>query len=125
MVRRSLYLLSLVLTLGWVSVAIAQTLTTDAPPVQKTWEILLKLAFPVVMTVVGPLVTGLIKTAPDWVKYVVASLASMLVGAGAGSIPDFPLSVESAATIGVTSGAIGQKIFMTVPKPPGATPAPV
>jgi hypothetical protein len=98
----------------------AQTLTTDAPVPQKAWEVLLKLGFPVVMTVVGPFVTGFIKTAPTWVKYVVASLASMIVGAGAGAIPDFPLTVESAATIGATSGATGQALFMQIPKPPSS-----
>ena len=61
-------------------------------------------------------VTGFIKTAPAWVKYVVASLASMLVGVGAGVIPDFPLTIESAATIGATSGATGQALFMHMPK---------
>lgn len=99
-----------------VTEVFAQTLMTDAPPVQKTWEILLKLAFPIVMTAVGPTITSAIKTAPPIVKYLVASLASMLVGAGAGAIPDFPLTMESAATIGVTSGAIGQKLFMMHPQ---------
>lgn len=102
---------------GWYSVAVAQTLTTDAPAGQKAWEVLLKLGFPVIMTVIGPFVTGFIKSAPEWVKYIVAGLSSMLVGAGAGAIPDFPLTIESAATIGVTSGAIGQKLFLSTPKP--------
>lgn len=99
-----------------MSDAVAQTLTTDAPLEQKTWEILLKLAFPVLMTAVGPMLTQYMKTMPPVVKYLVASLGSMVVGAGAGAIPDFPLSIESGATIGVTSGAIGQKLFMMQPK---------
>jgi hypothetical protein len=116
--RRYLFLLSPVLVLLSVSYGVAQTLTTDEPAPQKMWEVLLKLAFPIVMTAVGPLVTGLIKTAPAPVKYVLAAISSMLVGAGIGSIPDFPLTPESAATIGVTSGVTGQALFTMVPKPP-------
>jgi hypothetical protein len=107
---------TLTLLLLMPTMALAQTLTTEAPASQKAWEVLLKLAFPILMTIVGPFVTGYIKDAPVPVKYAVASLASMLVGAGAGSIPDFPLTMESAATIGVTSGATGQALLMMVPK---------
>ena len=99
----------------WYVVGFAQTLTTNEPAPQKAWEILLKLSFPVIMTVIGPFATGYIKGAPSWVKYIVASLASMLVGLGAGAIPDFPLTMESAATIGATSGATGQALFMHTP----------
>lgn len=115
------YVFMIVVMVLWYGHAIAQTLTTDEPVPQKAWEILLKLGFPVIMTVIGPIVTGFIKSAPDWVKYIVASLASMLVGAGAGAIPDFPLTIESAATIGATSGAIGQKLFMMTPTPANPT----
>jgi hypothetical protein len=97
------------------TLAVAQTLTTDAPPEQKAWEILLKLAFPVLMTVIGPYATFFIKGAPTPVKYAVASLASMLIGAGLGSIPAFPLGLESAATIGMTSGATGQALYLSRP----------
>jgi len=96
----------------------AQTLSTDAPAGQKTWEIVLKLAFPILMTAVGPYVTGYIKHAHPAAKYIVASLASMLIGVGAGAIPDFPLTMESAATIGATSGATGQFLFLQHPKSP-------
>ena|SRR3990167_2060969 len=113
---RPMTLMSLALFMSLPAVAVAQTLTTDAPVSQKTWEILLKLAFPVLMTAIGPSVTSFIKGWPTPVKYVIASLASMLVGAGAGSIPDFPLTMESAATIGVTSGAVGQALFVAHPK---------
>jgi len=113
---RVIQLVMIVMMMLWYGISLAQTLTTDAPAPQKAWEVLLKLGFPVIMTVVGPFVTGFIKTAPSWVKYVVASLASMLVGAGAGAIPDFPLTIESAATIGATSGATGQALFMHMPK---------
>lgn len=104
------------LCLVFVAVAVAQTLTTDASVPQKSWEILLKLAFPVLLTAVGPFVTGFVKGLPAPAKYVIASLASMLVGAGAGAIPDFPLSIESGATMGATAGAVGQKLFMTTPE---------
>ena len=122
---RRLFPLMGVLTLVLIgSIATAQTLTTDEPAPQKLWEVLLKLAFPIVMTVVGPLVTGLIKTAPTPVKYALATLTSMLLGAGIGSIPDFPLGPESAATIGATSGATGQALFLMQPKPPAPSGGP-
>ncbi|MGH6821215.1 MAG: hypothetical protein ACREDU_10185 [Methylocella sp.] len=113
--RRPL-LMSLCLWLLSVSPVLAQTMTTNEPASQQAWEVLLKLAFPIVMTAVGPFVTGYIKDAHPALKYVVASLASMLVGAGAGSIPDFPLGMESAATIGATSGATGQFLYLAHPK---------
>lgn len=104
------------LVLLWASPALAQTLTTDEPAPQKAWEIILKLAFPILMTAVGPWVASYLKAAPTPVKYAVASLTSMLLGAGAGAIPDFPMGVESAATIGVTSGATGQMLFNMHPR---------
>lgn len=118
---RVIQLMMIVVMVLWYGISLAQTLTTDEPAGQKAWEVLLKLGFPVIMTVVGPFVTGFMKSAPTWVKYVVASVASMVVGAGAGAIPDFPLTIESAATIGATSGATGQALFMQIPKP--ATPS--
>lgn len=117
---RVIQLIMIVIMMLWYGISLAQTLTTDEPVPQKAWEVLLKLGFPVIMTVVGPFVTGFIKSAPTPVKYVIASLASMLVGAGAGAIPDFPLGIESAATIGATSGATGQALFMSIPKPPSS-----
>jgi hypothetical protein len=111
--RRLLLLSSLLLLIE--TPVLAQTLTTDAPAPQKAWEILLKLAFPVLMTVIGPYATYPIRGAPTPVKYAVASLASMLIGAGLGSIPEFPLGLESAATIGMTSGATGQALYLSRP----------
>ena len=119
--KNRLYVVAMVLGVLYAGVALAQTLTTDAPAEQKLWEVILKMAFPVVMTVVGPLVTGFMKTAPPWVKYVSASLASMLVGAGVGTIDSFPLTSESAATIGATSGAMGQALFLQKPQPPSGS----
>lgn len=115
----SVLLLSLSLMLAGASTVLAQTLTTDAPVPQKMWEIILKLAFPLVLTVVGPFVTSFIKTAHPAIKYVVAGFASLLVGVGAGAIPDFPLTMESAGTMGVTGGVIGQKLFITTPTEEG------
>jgi hypothetical protein len=111
-----LYILGLMMTLI-PALAYAQTLTTDAPVEQKFWEVFLKMAFPVVMTFVGPIVTGFIKTAPDWVKYLLASISSMIVGAGFGEIPNFPLTAESAATVGLLSGPAGQALFLRKPVP--------
>ena len=42
------------------TVSFAQTLTTDAPPQQKIWEVFLKVLFPAVWTAVSPWVTGLV-----------------------------------------------------------------
>jgi hypothetical protein len=117
--RRYLYLLSPVLVLLSVSYGFAQqSIASDAPPEEKLWQTLLKLAFPFIMTMVGPYLTSFLKTAPEPVKYVVSGLVSMLLGAGAGTIPDFPIYPESAATIGLASGIAGQKLFNTQPAPP-------
>jgi len=103
----------------WISMnglAISQTLESEKPAVEKTFEVLLKLAFPLVMTMVGPWVASWLKTAPSPVRYAVAGGVSMLLGAGAGEIPDFPLYPESAATIGLTSGIAGQRMYNMHPK---------
>ena len=110
--RRFLYLLSPVLVLLSVSYAVAQTLTTDAPPEQKAWEVALKMLFPIIMTAVGPYFTGLITSSfakvPAPVQYVISSILGLLMGAVAGQVPGFPLGSESAATIGLASGGTGQ-----------------
>ena len=113
--RRLAWLAPWLLMISVEAVA-AQTLMTDEPAGQKTWEVLLKLAFPILMTAVGPMATRYVKDWPPPLKYVVASLASMLVGAGLGAVPDFPLGIESAATIGATSGATGQYLYLQHPK---------
>lgn len=112
--RRSLYLLSPVLMLLMVGVAVAQTMTADNPPAapQALWEIILKLGFPVLMTAVGPYMTGLItsnfaKVHPS-VQYAITSLLTVIMGALAGQIPAFPLSSESAATLALAAGNTGQ-----------------
>ena len=110
--RQSLYLLSPVLVLLSVSAAVAQTLTTDAPPEQKAWEVAIKMIFPILMTAVGPYLTGLITSSfakvPAPVQYVISSLLGLLMGAIAGQVPGFPLGSESAANMGLAGGATGQ-----------------
>lgn len=112
--RRYLYLLSPVLVLLMVGVAVAQTITAANPPPapEALWEIILKLAFPVLMTAVGPYITGLItsnfaKVHPS-VQYAITSVLTVIMGALAGQIPAFPLSSESAATLALAAGNTGQ-----------------
>lgn len=112
--RRYLYLLSPVLMLLYAGYALAQTLTLDNPPApaQASWEVLLKLAFPVIITGISPYVTGWItssfaKVHPS-IQYMISSLLGLIMGALAGQIPDFPLGSESAATIGAGAGGTGQ-----------------
>ena len=101
--------LFVVLSVGY---AIAQTLTTDAPPEQKAWEVMLKMVFPVIMTAVGPYITGLVTSGfarvPKPVQYVISSLLGLVIGAIAGQVPGFPLGSESAANMGLAAGASGQ-----------------
>jgi len=90
----------------------AQTLTTDAPPHQKIWEVFLKVLFPAVWTAVAPWVTGLvtsgIKRVPPSLQMVISSVLGAVMAGAAGAIPDFPLTIESAATMGAAGGATGQ-----------------
>lgn len=109
--RRYLSLLSPFLLLLSVSTALAQIVTPTEPVVENPWAHLLKLIFPVILIAVGPILTGFIKTAPDWVKFIVASLGTTLVGFGAGSIPDFPVYPSSGAEIGLGAGVTSQAIL--------------
>lgn len=90
----------------------AQTLTTDAPPQQKLWEVFLKVLFPAVWTAVAPWLTGIItmgiKHVPAPLRVVISSVLGAVMAGAAGAIPDFPLGVESAATMGAAGGATGQ-----------------
>jgi len=94
-----------------VTYAIAQAVGGEAPQSSNPWEHLLKLVFPVILTAVGPILTGFIKTAPRWVKFIVASIGTTLVGFGAGSIPDFPVYPDTGAEIGLGAGATSQAIL--------------
>lgn len=109
--RRYFYLFSPLMMFYSVSFALAQVVTTDAPASANPYEHLLKLIFPVILTAMGPILTGFIKTAPGWVKFIVASIGTTLVGFGAGSIPDFPVYPETGAEIGLGAGATSQAIL--------------
>ena len=103
-------LLGLAFVLVSAGPVLAQTLLTNAPPEAKLWEVLCKAGFPLLMTAAGPFVTSFIVQANPLLKYVLAGVASMLVGALAGQIDGFPLTSESAATMGVTLGPAGQAL---------------
>lgn len=106
------HVLLIILMLSWYTVSFAQTLTTDEPAPQKIWEIMLKLGFPVLMTAVSPwlqgLITSSIKKVPPTVQVAISSILGLIIGGIAGAIPDFPLTIESAATMGIASGGTGQ-----------------
>jgi hypothetical protein len=112
--RRYLYLLSPVLLLLMAGSAVAQTLTAPNPPPapQAAWEMLLKLAIPIVITGASPYLQGWItsnfaKVHPS-IQYMISSLLGLAMGAIAGQIPDFPLTSESAANMGAGAGLTGQ-----------------
>ncbi len=90
----------------------AQTLTTDASAPQKAWEIILKIMFPALWTVGAPWVTGLVTAGithvPAPLRVVISSVLGAIVAGAAGAIPDFPLTIESSATMGLAGGATGQ-----------------
>lgn len=100
--------------------ALAQTLTTDAPADQKIWEVLLKVLFPTLWTAVSPFFTGLItsgiKRVPPAFQVVISGVLGSLMAGAAGAIPDFPLSIESAATMGAAGGATGQMLANMNPR---------
>lgn len=104
------------------SLGLAQAEAAPAAPPTDYWAAIFKVVFPVVITIVGPIVTGFIKTAPSWVKYILSGLSSALVGAGAGEIPNFPLTPESAALVGLLGGPVGQALYLSTPRPPAPNP---
>ena len=114
--KKTISLLVLCLTVLWVGVSIAQTLTTDAPAGQKVWEVFLKVLFPTLWTAVSPFFTkfvsiGLLKimsTVHPSLQVVISSILGGLMAGLAGTIDGFPLGVESAATMGIAGGATGQ-----------------
>jgi len=109
---RVIQLMMIVLMILWYGTVFAQTLTTDEPVPQKAWEIFLKIVFPAIWTGVAPWVTGLvtsgIKHVPTPLRVVISSILGALMAGAAGAIPDFPLGMESAATMGAAGGATGQ-----------------
>jgi len=113
----SLMVIVMVLYYGY---AFAQTLSTDAPAGQKVWEMFLKIVFPAIWTGVAPWVTSLITKVingiPPPVKVVISTVLGTVMAGVAGAIPDFPLTVESAATMGAAGGGTGQLLYNMTPK---------
>jgi hypothetical protein len=101
------------------SISFAQTLTTDAPVQQKALELFLKVLFPAIWTGVAPWLTGLVSKSllaiPPQFKIVVSSVLGAVFAGSAGLIPDFPLTPESAATMGLAGGATGQTLLNMQP----------
>lgn len=100
---------------------LAQDATSATPPPeQKLWEVFLKVLFPTLWTAVSPYITGLItsgiKRVPPAFQVVISGVLGSLMAGAAGAIPDFPLSIESAATMGAASGATGQMLANMNPK---------
>jgi hypothetical protein len=110
----------------WYGTVLAQTLTTDKPADQKIWEMFLKLVFPAIWTGVAPWVTSLITkgigTLPASVKVAISTVLGTVMAGVAGSIPDFPLTIESAATMGAAGGATGQVLLNATPPKPKEEP---
>lgn len=100
--------------------AFAQTLTTDALPQQKAWEILLKVLFPTIWTAVAPWLTGIVTSGishvPAPFRVMISSVLGAVMAGAAGAIPDFPLTVESAATMGLAGGGTGQVLANMSPE---------
>lgn len=99
----------------WYSNVLAQTLTTDAPAQQKIWEVFLKVLFPAIWTGVAPWLTGIVTkgmgVVPPAAKVVISTILGTIMAGVAGSIPDFPLTIESAATMGAAGGGTGQVLY--------------
>lgn len=106
------YMLFMFMSIIFVSTSMAQTIMTDKPVDQKIWEVGLKVLFPALWTAVAPWVTGIvtssIKQVPTTVQVVISSILGAVMAGVAGAIPDFPLTVESAATMGAAGGGTGQ-----------------
>lgn len=119
---RALSLLMAVLALVAILfpfLGLAQEATAPAPE-QKLWEVFLKVLFPTLWTAVAPYITGLItsgiKRVPPVFQVVISGVLGSLMAGAAGAIPDFPLGIESAATMGAAGGASGQLLANMHPK---------
>lgn len=83
---------------------------------ENVWEVVLKIAFPALWTVAAPFFTKgvtwlmlkAVSSVPASVQIVISSIVGATIAGMAGAIPEFPLSVESAAEMGAASGATGQ-----------------
>lgn len=107
---------------GMAVPAIAQTLTTDAPPEQKAMDIAVKILAPI-LSALSPFITkyvtlGLMKvmsSVPATFQTALSSLFSAVILGLAGAFTDFPLSTESAATVGLGIGAMSQAMAAAKP----------
>ena len=114
---RGLALCILLVMVFNTAVAIAQTVTTDAPAPEKIWQVVLKLAFPIITTAIIPWLSGYLKMVPQPVKIGLSAIVSLLVGAGIGTLPDFPMGPESTANVALANGATGRVLLNMSPDP--------
>lgn len=103
--------------------ALAQAVISDVPAVEQSWEVGIKLFFPVLWTAVSPYLTGFVtkgmlrvmSSVPNSLQVVVSSVIGMVMGGLAGAVPDFPVTVESGMAMGAAGGASGQVLANTHP----------
>lgn len=114
MLRRLLLsygLFGIVVVFGMVAVSYGQE-PVPVPAPEEWYKTLLKILFPALWTVGGPWLTGLVTSGfakvPVWVQVPIATALSAIVGALAGVIPDFPLTIQSAAEMAGAGGGTGQ-----------------
>lgn len=104
-------LLGLVMMWGIVAVSFGQE-PAPIPAPEEWYKTLLKILFPALWTVGGPWLTGLVTSGfakvPTWIQVPIATALSAIVGALAGAIPDFPLTISSAAEMAAAGGGTGQ-----------------
>jgi len=64
-----------------------------------------------ILTVAGPLLTGLVKDWPVWARYCIAAVGTMVVGAMAGAVPGSPMTPLAGAETGLAAGPLSQAIL--------------
>lgn len=119
-VRKLMTICVVAIMVLWYGNVIAQTLTTNEPAPQKAWEMMLKIIFPAIWTGLAPYITSLIAKViigiPPPIKVVISTVLGTIMAGLAGTVPEFPLTVESAATMGAAGGGTGQVLFNMTPK---------
>lgn len=114
------YVWVVVIMLLMYSTVLAQTLTTDEPLPQKALEIFLKMVFPAIWTGVGPWITRLVtfslQRVPKELLVVISTILGAVMAGAAGAIPDFPLTIESAAEMGAAGAGTGQVLMNMMPQ---------
>lgn len=109
--------------------AVAQTLTTDLPASTKAIDIFVKIAAPI-LSALSPFLTkyvtmGMLKVVsavPASLQTALSSVFSAVILGLAGAFTDFPLSTESAATVGLGIGAASQSMASAKPETVNAQP---